>query len=230
LTIPKRILIVEDEMLIAKHIKNCLERNGYDSAGLAINYSGAIEIIKTRQVDLALLDIKLSGKKSGLEVAEFLKGNYKIPFMFLTSFNDKETLGKLKILQPMGYLNKPIREVNLITALDLFFSSIIQEQPKTQIIKVASKMYNINLNDLVYVETDHVYIKIYFKNGNLLLRCSLSNFLEQIPAEYLIKISRSCAINPFYIEELSKTLVVVNGRSLKVSKRKIEDLEQRLMV
>ena len=75
----KSILIVEDEVLVAKQIERQLIKHGYDSAGIAIDYTGAIEKLKDQKVDLVLLDININGSKSGIDVAKYL--NEKRPLL-----------------------------------------------------------------------------------------------------------------------------------------------------
>ena len=215
----KKILIVEDELLIAKQIQLCIEDHGYDCVGIAIDYNGAVEIIQKTRVDLVLLDIKISGIKSGLDIANYLNSDLKIPFMFLTSFNDKSMIDKLKKLKPIGYINKPVNTITLTTNLDIYFNQQPEEdKPRFHTLVVGSKTININLSELSYVQADHVYIRLHYKHKQQLIRCSLSRFLELIPEQALIQINRSTAVNPDHILEVGRANIIVDDIEFKISK------------
>lgn len=119
----KKVLIVEDEILIAKRIKKKLEHHNYECVGINIDYKGAINSLETKSIDLVLLDININGEKSGLDIAEFINKKTSIPFFFLTTYNDIDSLNKIKSLHPIGYLNKPINESTLITNIDINFNA-----------------------------------------------------------------------------------------------------------
>ncbi len=119
----KHILIVEDEILIASQIKISILKHGYNCSGIAINYNTAETILKTKAVDLVLIDITLSGDKTGLDIAELINKNFGIPFLFITSYNDSKTLEEIKKLNPVGYINKPVNEATLLTKLECLCTS-----------------------------------------------------------------------------------------------------------
>lgn len=76
------------------------------------------------------------------------------------------------------------------------------------------------LDELIYVVSEHVYVKAFFKNDkNLLLRISMQNFLDQLPSNSLIRINRSEAVNPNYITCTSKNIITVNGKIFKISSK-----------
>jgi DNA-binding LytR/AlgR family response regulator len=214
----KNILIVEDEILIASQIKIALIKHGFNFAGIAISYNSAETILKIKVVDLVLIDITLSGVKTGLELAEFINENYGIPFLFLTSYNDAKTLKKIKSLNPVGYINKPINEATLLMNLDLFFNG--KEDKKSRIINitVGTVTHNINVSELLYAESDHVYVKLFFATKKLLLRISLKSLLQLLPEHSLLQISRGLAVNPEFIEQNASTKVKVAAKEFKVSK------------
>ena len=215
----KNILIVEDEVLIATQIEMFLELNGYNSVGIAVDYTGAIELLESNPIDLILLDIKINGYKSGIDLAMYINKNLNIPFLFLTSYNDKDTLQKLKLLNPIGYINKPINDATLLTNIDLYFSSTKIHTQHIVPIKSGTKIYNITCTDLQYAETDHVYVNLYFTNHKEVMRLSLTNFLQQLPNKELVQINRSTAINTNYINYLGKSKLKIKDKIFKISEK-----------
>jgi DNA-binding response OmpR family regulator len=86
-----KIVVVEDEIIIADHLCETLENLGYEVFEPAISYTEGKELIDTERPDIAILDINLSGRKDGIDLAKYIRENHDIPFIFLTSFADKAT-------------------------------------------------------------------------------------------------------------------------------------------
>lgn len=114
-----KVLIVEDEPLIAEDIAAILERNEFRVSAIAYNSIDALSELQTNLPDMALLDINLNGGMEGITIAEAIKNSYDIPFIFITSYSDKTTLEKAKHTEPSGYIVKPFNEANLYTTLEI---------------------------------------------------------------------------------------------------------------
>jgi len=114
-----RVLIVEDEPLIAEDISDFLGSINYTCAGIAYDSETALDMLVNRNPDIALLDINIEGSLNGIEVAEIIRKKYSIPFIFLTSHSDKETLDKAKLTLPYGYIVKPFNEKDLISSIEM---------------------------------------------------------------------------------------------------------------
>ena len=118
-----KILIVEDEMIIAEHLTMLLESMDYVVVGSAINYNEAIGLLETESPDLVLLDISLGGKKDGVNVAETINERFKLPIIFTTSHSDEATIERAKKVNPANYLLKPFQKEQLFTAIELALSN-----------------------------------------------------------------------------------------------------------
>ena len=114
-----RVLIVEDEPLIAEDIAQGLEKNEFLVSAVVYSKEDAIEQLNINLPDLVLLDINLSGEMSGIEIAEKINTQYNIPFIFITSYSDKQTLEKAKFTEPSGYIVKPFNEASLYSTLEI---------------------------------------------------------------------------------------------------------------
>lgn len=113
----ERILILEDEPAIGLDIMLNLEQHGYEVVAIATDADTALDIISSEKIDLAIVDINLEGEKSGIEVAEVLDRDYGIPFIYLTSYADRETVQKAAATYPAAYLVKPFRVNDLAPAV-----------------------------------------------------------------------------------------------------------------
>ncbi len=111
-----RVLVLEDEKLVARDIQSTLAGAGYETS-LAASGEEAIEIARRDQPDLALVDIRLAGKLDGIETARALRQELDLPVVYLTAHSDEETLERAKATEPFGYLVKPFDETTLRTTV-----------------------------------------------------------------------------------------------------------------
>lgn len=114
-----KVLIVEDEVLIAKHIEDALINGGFSVVGIAHDSETALDYISNRQPNFIILDINIDGQKDGIEVAEIVKSKYDIPFMFLTALSDIQTLDRAKKVNPCGYIVKPFKTRDLVSSITI---------------------------------------------------------------------------------------------------------------
>ena len=114
-----RILIVEDEAIVAESLKDQLINLGYQVCGTAANGEDAMRIMEHSEPDLVMMDIMLEGPMDGVEVAGRIREKNEIPVIFLTAYSDNETLQRAKITEPFGYLIKPYKERELHTNIEV---------------------------------------------------------------------------------------------------------------
>src|SRR5664279_1282977 len=115
---PEKILIVEDEMIVATDIRLLLERNGYKVIGIARSYDKAIELIQQEKPGMVLLDIFLTGTLTGIDLAKKLREE-NIAFIYLSANANEEVLSKAKTTEPYGFIVKPFREKDLLVTLEI---------------------------------------------------------------------------------------------------------------
>ncbi|MEM6398982.1 MAG: ATP-binding protein [Cyanobacteria bacterium P01_D01_bin.116] len=118
----ERILVVEDERIIACDIKYCLESSGYTVPAVIAYGEQAITQVEELQPDLVLMDVMLKGEINGVQAAEIIINKFNIPVVFLTAHSDESTLIKAKATQPFGYVFKPFEESQLITTIEIALS------------------------------------------------------------------------------------------------------------
>lgn len=122
MSIKKRIMIVEDEIIIAMELKSYLEKIGYLVPCIETNYNDAIQSFKKELPDLILIDINLRNEKNGIDVAKDINKIKETPFIYTTAFSDMQTIKKAVEQNPSSYLVKPIKreelKINLLLALN----------------------------------------------------------------------------------------------------------------
>ena len=114
-----KILVVEDEIIVAKSIQKRLESLGYSVPAAVASGEEAIQIAAEVQPDLVLMDIRLKGDMDGIEAAGHIQAGHDIPVVYLTAYADEETLERAKVTDPSGYLLKPFELNELRTTVEM---------------------------------------------------------------------------------------------------------------
>jgi PAS domain S-box-containing protein len=114
-----RILIVEDETIVAFNIQSRLERLGYTVVAIVSSGEAALEQVAMASPDLVLMDIKLRGKVDGITAAEQIRKQFQLPVIYLTAYTDEETLNRAKVTEPYGYILKPFEARDLNTTIEM---------------------------------------------------------------------------------------------------------------
>ena len=121
-TCARKVVIVEDEGLIAADLQARLERAGYRVPGVATSGGEALQAIRTHLPDVVLMDIRLAGDLDGIQVAGKVRQDFDIPVVYLTAFEDRETLRRAGETQAFGYIKKPIASASLQGSIEIAIS------------------------------------------------------------------------------------------------------------
>ena len=223
MTSNKKVLIVEDEILIADTLKRYLETKDYEVVGIAISYEEAIDLIDDRQPEIILLDIRLNGPKTGIDVAKYLRNfHLDIPFIYLTSQIDQQSLEEAKATFPAGYLTKPVQKLSLFTSMEMILhnsSSALNRVPESILLKENDTNYNIAYSDILFIRAEHVYLIVYLKNGKrITVRNSLIWILEQLPTDVFVQVHRSYVVNIKHVNEWNSNVIFVGENEIPISR------------
>jgi len=117
-----RILVVEDEAIVARDICKRLDDLGYQVAGMADNGEAALAQAREQKPDLVLMDIVIKGQQNGIDVANIIKSEMGIPLIYLTAYADEATVERAKTAEPFGYIIKPFndRDLNVTIQMALY--------------------------------------------------------------------------------------------------------------
>jgi len=225
-----KIGIVEDEVLIADSLARNLSKHGYTVIPYAIDYNEAIEMIDTQLPDLIILDINLEEEKNGIQVAQYIQKNHTIPFIYLTSHLDSETLNIAKETSPSGYLTKPFHFESLYTTIEVALHNFKKEKntEETVVLNTGTLKEKVLVRDILYLKSDHVYVEVVLTNRTLLVRSSMKSLLEILPKNLFFQVHRSYAINIAYVVSFGAGIVFVSGIEISVSRTYQQELLERL--
>lgn len=206
-----RIIIIEDEFFAADHLSDLVTELGHEVVG--VFHSGEDFLEQTDwSYDAAIVDIFLSEKLNGLDVAARMKERNK-PFIFLTANQDEATLKNAARLAPKAYISKPFKSNDVAAALQIINFSM---PGKIEIRGVNGKEY-LSPSDVLYIKSDGVYIEIFTFKGSIVQRKLLKDIVEELPDNF-IRVHRSYLVNRDFIEKQSTKQITINGAHIPVSR------------
>jgi len=242
-----RIMIVEDELIIAEDIRIQLNALGYHVTGIAKTYEKAIELMESGLPDMMLVDIRLKGEKDGIELAEYIRKKYNLPLIFLTSHADKQTVERAKKVNPDGYLIKPYEREDLYTSIEIAFSNYLRSRVGKTESRSLEEKNNAILDDSIFVKKDHLLVKIRFDELQWikaernyvelhcpdkmhLIRSTLRDFLDKLPSDIFMQVHRSYAVNMKHISAIEYVAVVIGKIEIPLGRAFVEPLKERLKI
>ena len=139
-----KILIVEDELIVAEAIKNSLESMDYEVVSMVRTGKEADESAEKDPPDIILMDIRLKGDMDGIETAERIRSRLEIPVIFLTAYADEDELARAKLTLPFGYVLKPFQDKDLRVAIEMaLYTSKIDAERKQVEVKLQEKTHEL---------------------------------------------------------------------------------------
>jgi len=208
-----KILIVEDQVLIANHIKNMLTDNDVKNIELAFSTNEATEKLNLHNPDIILLDINLHGKDTGIHWAkEFVKNSQII---FITGQTEKETMLKAFDVNPTTYLTKPVKESDLIAAIEL-----AKRKGKSNYIVVKNGFdeIKVNFDEILFLKSDKNYVDIQLINRTITIRNTLDNFYKELDTDLFCRVHRSFVVNKSKVTQKKSSSIKVNDFELPISR------------
>ncbi len=221
------IFIVEDEPLIAATIETALEKQGFKVLGEAENYEDALNAIQKQKPDLVLLDIQLEGERDGVELAmEFDKKN--IPYLYLTSQTDPETVDRVKQTHPLGFIVKPFTEAGLRSNIELAWHNLLLAGDDYLIIKSEGETYKLNQQDILYLKAFDNYCYVVTNEHRYLVPKTLKHTAEGLNPSHFARSHRSYVVNLKEVSKMTLDSLFINGTAIPLSSANKENIKARL--
>lgn len=241
-----RILVVEDEMIIGAKISMQLSNLGYEVTGLLGRGEDALLHIAEHKPDIILLDINLKGQMDGIETARIIMEMGNTPVIYLTANSDEATFNRAKLTKPAAFITKPFKQIDLQRAIELAISRMdldtnnpekatdLAEAEKPFLwvdrifVRQKERMIRVMIGDILYIEADRNYSRIFTKNREYLLAITLKTIEEKLPAGSFLRIHRTYIINIAHVEEVTEKAVIIDKATIPLSEGLREKLMQRL--
>jgi DNA-binding LytR/AlgR family response regulator len=233
------ILIVEDEVLIAEDLKEILFEVGYTNVFRARNYIQAMEAFDSNSIDIVLLDINLNDAKTGIDLGLQINQNLHIPFIYITSYSDAETIASVKQTRPSAFLLKPYNKAHLLASIEIAFFNYSTKinaadnlsADKTNeenengliingqlLVKDGYRYVKVPLKDILWFESDKNYIEINTLEKKYLLRASLKKLQSLLPANQFVKCNKQQIINMTQVDSFNSNSIEIKGQQIAISR------------
>lgn len=225
-----KILIVEDENIVAKDIQNSLKKLGYIVPSIISSGEKAIEEAQDLRPDLILMDIMLKGDMTGIEAANIIKERYDIPVIFLTAYADENTLNKAKISEPYGYIIKPFKDNDLQTTIEMalykhdkdlsvkrerdLYHSIIENKESNDSIFVRAdyRLNKVNFKDIYFIEALKDYVVINTSDNIYTTHTTMKEMVRILPPKDFVRVHRSYIVRLDKIFSIKYPDLVIEGK------------------
>ncbi|MBP6303567.1 MAG: response regulator [Bacteroidia bacterium] len=232
-----KILIVEDESLVALDISDMLTRLGYNVLPSAITYDEALLALENALPDLVLVDIDLGGLKTGIDLGQHIRSKYDIPFVFITSHSDKATVSLAAELHPNGYLVKPFEQEDIFTSIEVAIAahtgrSTVNQNKKFLsdciFVKTDRNYVKVNVADILWLQSDHNYIYIVTEKGKSIVRSNFRELLLNLPKDMFVQVHKSYMVNLQRIDAVSHSEITMHGSEIPLSRNFKDELMSKL--
>ena len=245
-----KVLIVEDELLVAADIEESLEILGYKVIGSVASGEAAIKKVNEQLPDIILMDIMLKGNMTGIDAANAIRQKHDVPIVYLTANADIATIEKAKVSLPYGYIIKPFTEKDLQTNIEIArfkFNNDIK-------VKMESDQYNRFFSNQTATEQTHVFVdaekglekldidKIYYiestaddslvvtNDEDLKTKKKLDDFEKSLPREKFLRVNDNYIVNvdKIFLSKLPEIIITDKMTVIIVDEDKIGQLESLL--
>ncbi len=231
------VVIVEDEMIIAEDIADILEGGGYKVCGIGKSYQTGIDLVKRHNPDILLLDIKLKGDKDGVDLAQTIRSDYNIPFVFISSHSDPSTVKRAAAANPYGYLIKPFDDKDVLVAIEIALANFAKESPfpadnfilnNCLFIRQNNMAIKLAMDDIAYIKADGNYSVIQTHDKNYVLRSTLKDLAPKLVNGNFYRTHKSFIVNLSKITAVNSDYVFINEEKLPIGRSQYHELMEYL--
>jgi len=214
----KKILIVEDEQIIAENLRLILNEYGYNFVDVAADADEAIQLFEETQYHLVLMDINLgeTSAMDGIDLIKHLSKLHVFSFIYITANADQNTVAKATQTKPSGYIVKPFIKTSIYANVEVALTKLDEKIFFLFVDKGVQQ--KILISEIAYIKSDGAYANIHTLNGNThLIRMTLTECLE-LYTTIFIRIHKSILINKINIQGYNSRTVKVNDENLQLGR------------
>lgn len=222
----KTILLVEDDFLNRRLTKNVMTQNSFLVVE-AKNPQEAFLALKTTHIDLIILDINLGRDEiHGIQLGHKINELYKLPFIFLTAYENPEIVNNALTSLPYSYLTKPFKNIDLISSIELALrkKALVAKESRTIIVKDGEFKKELNLDDIYYLVSEGNYLLIHTDSEVYKIRSTIKQMQETLPSDIFVQVHRAYIVNKTKIEKFNNKSIYVKSTTIPLSLVFLNDL------
>ncbi len=232
-----KLVIVEDEAIIAEDLSDILQTNGYEVCGIARTFTKAIDLLDRHQPDIILLDIQIKGEKDGVDLAHKIKDAYHLPYVFISSHSDSSTVKRASSVNPYGYLVKPFDDDDVLVAIEIALSNFAKENALSEdnfilnnclFIRQKNLSVKVPMNEILFIKADGNYSVIYTRKKKFTLRSTLKEILSKLPSAIFYRSHKSYVINLQNLTAVNSECIYVEEEKLPIGRSQFHELTEKL--
>jgi DNA-binding LytR/AlgR family response regulator len=245
-----KVLVVEDEFIVAEDIRINLEKAGYEVTDVARNGDDGVKAFKKNSPDVVLLDIRLGEGMDGIATAGIIRNISDVPLIYITAHSDKATFDKAKPTQPHAYIVKPFNFHNLHSAIELALSNYsrklfgtlheLSDKPAeisndqnyvfndAVFVRFGKAFQKIRFTDICFIKADGSYSILHTRKRDFTLSMNLHTIMERLGRPEFLRVHRSYVVNLDCIDRIEEGAIQVNDQFIPVSKSSREALLRKL--
>ena len=215
-----KILIGEDDVFTAEHLKDILLSLGDHTIEMAHTKERIIQKTDSFKPDIALLDIRMKNKYDGIEVGEYIFDNYNFPIIYITAHSDELMMEKALKTEPSSYILKPFQAVEVKAALQIAQRRFSNKKEENFIlVKNGTKNIKLLYKNILFLKSDNSYIEIHSKRGKHVLRTTFNKLFEELNTSLFVRVHQSYAVNSAHIKEFTANKVKIKENWIPVSRK-----------
>lgn len=236
-----KVLIVEDELIIATDLKDILEGAGYEVIDLCKSYEAAVKSLEANVPDILLLDIQIRGEKDGVDLANHIHQHYQIPFIYISSHTDRTTLDRAKESLPYGFLVKPFEDEDVLVAIEIALVNFAREQSANQppdhsdfiinnslFIRQKNLSVKVSYDDILYAAADANYCTVFTKDHKYVLRSTLKELEGKLVDNRFYRSHKSYLINLTKVTAINSDVLYIDDHKLPVGREQLAWLSNQI--
>ncbi len=235
-----KVLIVEDEIILASDIAHRLEESNYEVVGIASTADDALKLMKENSSpDIILIDIILKGSLDGIELARIVNEQFNIPFIFLTAHADSYFVERAKSVRPYAYMLKPFNDRQISVAIELALTNFSNKTPARDLLKKAPfpshenqvlhikdclflkkghHFQRVPLEEIRFLEADGNYTTIHTKSSRFIYTMLLKRIEDILPPEQFMRVHRGYVVNIELVSGFEGNMLFMGDDRIPVSK------------
>jgi DNA-binding LytR/AlgR family response regulator len=225
--------VLEDNVLLAESIRILLENNGFEVVAVCAKGEDALDWLAHETTDVAVVDVRLQGSLTGIQTVAELNRTAPVPVVFLTANEDPETIAQILALKPAGYLSKPFKDVDLLTAMRIALQQATHNLPSaldptddtrgvvtgkdSLYVRVKKQYERVDFDAILFLQSNRTYTELTLTTRKLVVSAPLGALMDALPPNLFVRIHRSYAVNLKRITAFDRDTVSLGEHVLPLS-------------